>query len=178
VAVVYNPIVRVFGQLRAALAEATGVPSRAIRPWTELEWVLPLNRRRELWRAMQRQGLRLPALELPHRAGWLGCLVLTIPKVASVFLLGWCLGSLAAVVAVALLVLLSRPWVREFPAGLRTVGDLTLYITDDAEHRASGYKWTRNEIAFKVRVVLAESLNIPLDQIDMKSRLNRDLGAT
>jgi hypothetical protein len=173
---VYNPIVRVFGQLRAALAEAIGIPSRAIRPRTKLEWVLPVERRRELWLAMQRNGLRLPALELPPEAGWLGCLVLTIPKVAFVFLLGWCLGSLAAVAAVVLFVLLSRPWQTRFPACLRTVGDLTLYVTDYAEHRASGYRWTHDEIAFKVRVVIAESLGVSLDEVRTESTF-RELGA-
>ena len=172
----YNPIVRVFGQLRAAIAGAAGVPSRAIRPWTHLEWVLPVDRRRELWRAMRQSGLRLPPLELPPRAGWLGCLVLTVPKVVSVFVLGWCLGTLAAAAAVLLYWLLSRPWATEFPAGLRTVGELTLYLTDYAEHRDSGYRWTHDEIAFKVRVVVAEAMNLPLDQVRTESTF-RELGA-
>jgi hypothetical protein len=173
----YNPIVRVFGQLRAALAEATDIPSRAIRPWTRLEWVLPLERRRELWRAMRQSGLRLPALELPPRAGWVGCLAFLIPKGAAILLLDWCVGGLAAGAAAVLFVFLSRPWATEFPVCLQTIGDLTLYITDCAEHRGSGYKWTRNEIAFKVRLVLSEALNVRMDEIRLESRIRADLGA-
>jgi hypothetical protein len=173
----YNPIVRVFGQLRSALAEATGSPSRAIRPGTKLEWVLPLERRRELWRAMRRNGVRLPALELPRPVGWFVGPSLIVLSFAAAFALGHPAGCLTGIPALLLFVLLSRPWQTTFPAGLRTVGELTLYITDSVEHRASGYKWTRNEIAFKVRVVLAEALNVPLDRIELKSRLSRDLGA-
>jgi hypothetical protein len=41
---------------------------------------------------------------------------------------------------------------------------------------SSGYRWTRNEITFKVRLTLAEALNVPLDAVRPESTL-AELGA-
>jgi hypothetical protein len=53
----------------------------------------------------------------------------------------------------------------QFPPCLRTVGELVLYSTCPAEHKESGYRWTRNEIALKVRLVIAESMGLPLEAV-------------
>lgn len=173
----YNPIVREFGRLRAVLAAATGVPRREIRPGTELEALLPRGRRRELWRKLRRQGLPLPWLQLPR---WVPGLDAGAVLIITILITLW-LRHPAAVflfVPLALLVLLaSRPWATEFPFELRTVGELTLYLTDCAAHRGSGHRWTRDEIAFKVRVVLSDALNIRLSDVRLESRLRTDLRA-
>jgi hypothetical protein len=53
----------------------------------------------------------------------------------------------------------------QLPLGLTTVGELVLGMTCFAEHKASGYRWTRNEIELKVRLILADSLGLPLEDI-------------
>ena len=43
------------------------------------------------------------------------------------------------------------------------MGELVIYATRFSEHKDSGYQWTRNEIAMKVRMIVAESAGMPLD---------------
>src|SRR5262249_7512827 len=65
----------------------------------------------------------------------------------------------------------SRRRAVHLPLGLRTVGELVLYSTCFREHRGSGYRWTANEVATKVRLVLAESLGVPLDAVRPENTL-------
>jgi hypothetical protein len=58
-----------------------------------------------------------------------------------------------------------------FPLGLRTVGELVIYATPFGEHKDSGYRWTRNEIALKVRMTVAESVGLPLEAIQPETKL-------
>jgi hypothetical protein len=59
----------------------------------------------------------------------------------------------------------SRRRAVHFPLGLKTVGELVIYLTRFPEHKDSGYRWTRNEIALKVRLIVAESMGLPLDVV-------------
>src|SRR5262245_44047889 len=167
----YNPIVRTFGQFRAGLVGSLGLARHEVRPGTPLETILPARRRREVWRRLRRQGLRLPALELSpqerarHLVGVLrtaASLALSLQKWPAL-LLALPLGLLAYAV--------SRRRAVHLPLGLRTVGELVLYSTCFREHRGSGYRWTANEVATKVRLVLAESLGVPLDAVRPENTL-------
>jgi hypothetical protein len=53
---------------------------------------------------------------------------------------------------------------------------MVLYLTCFREHKASGYRWTRNEIATKVRLVIAESLGLDLEAVQPEQTL-AELGA-
>jgi len=48
---------------------------------------------------------------------------------------------------------------------VRTVGELVLYLTHFPDHRQSGYRWTKNEISLKVRLIIAMNLGLPLDEV-------------
>ena len=63
----------------------------------------------------------------------------------------------------------SRPWAVHFPNHLTTVGQMVLVMTPFREHRHSSYRWTRNEIAFKVRLIVAESFGAPFDRVRPES---------
>ena len=58
-----------------------------------------------------------------------------------------------------------------FPLGLWTVGELVIYATPFCEHRDSGYRWTRNEIALKVRMTVAESVGRLLEETQSDTKL-------
>ena len=51
------------------------------------------------------------------------------------------------------------------PLGMQNVGELVIYMTRFSEHKESGYRWTRNEIELKVRLIIAECLGIDLDAV-------------
>jgi len=167
----YNPIVRTFGQIRAALLSATGLPRAEIRPSTPLAVLLPETRRRHIWRELRQHGLRVPALELRGRDVLFGSLSV-VARTLSLML--WLRHWTTLVFAIPLWLLqywMSRPKAVIFPMELQTVGDLTLYLTSFCEHQASGYRWTRNEIRFKVRLVVAECYNTSLRIVQAETRL-------
>jgi hypothetical protein len=56
------------------------------------------------------------------------------------------------------------------------VGELVIAMTCFREHKDSGYRWARNEIELKVRLILAESLGLDLDEVLPECTL-RELGA-
>jgi hypothetical protein len=70
----------------------------------------------------------------------------------------------------------SRPQAVQFPLCLRTVGELVLAMTSLPDHAESGHRWTRDEIAFKVRLIVAEHLGLPLDVVQEESTFE-ELGA-
>jgi hypothetical protein len=173
----YNPIVRTFGRFRAGLVSSLGLTRQEVRPGTLLETLLPVRQRREVWRRLRQQGLRMPALGLSpqDRAQYaVGTL-----KAAVSFAL-WLQNWPALLVVFPLLGLLaygmSRRQAVHFPLGLKTVGEMVLYLTCFREHSGSGYRWTRNEISTKVRLLVAECLGRSLDEVRPESTL-AELGA-
>jgi hypothetical protein len=167
----YNPIVRTFCQFRAGLLSCVDVSRHEVRPGTPLETLLPVTRRREVWRQLRRQGLRLPALELSERDRGRNLLRVLRAAVSTAFYLQrWYALLLAFPLALAVY-WASRRRAVHFPLGLSTVGELVIYATCFAEHKGSGYRWTRNEIALKVRLIVAESVGLPLEAIQPERTL-------
>lgn len=163
--VYYNPIVRSFTRLRRELVRAADVPRHRIRPHAPLDELIPQCGRRAAWSRLKQNGLKVPPLELSRRTRRFTLTVVLLGTVAvALGVQAW--GGLLAIIPLALLVLVaSRPRAVEFPLGLRTAGELALYLTRFNEHRESGYRWTPNEVAAKVRMVIAESLGLPLDRV-------------
>ncbi len=167
----YSPIVRTFCQLRIGLMNALGVARHEVRPSTSLDALLPIGVRREVWAQLRHQGLRLPALEDSERdrrrEPWL---VVGGTGLLTLYLQTW----YAPFFAIPLMLVVSwagRHRAVHFPLGLRTVGELVIYATPFSEHRDSGYRWTRNEIALKVRMSVAESAGRPLEEIQPDTKL-------
>jgi hypothetical protein len=173
---IYNPFVRTFARFRAVLVRTLDVPRHAVRPWMDLETLIPVPVRREVWRCLQREGLRVPALEFAPLESRLRAAAML--KTIASFLLWpqqWPV-FLAALPLEAIEYWLSLSRAIHFPLGLKTVGDLVLYLTSFREHKGSGYRWTYNEIAFKVRLIVAEALAVPLERVRPESTLV-ELGA-
>jgi hypothetical protein len=161
----YSPIVRTFCQIRAGLLSSVEVARREIRPDTPLEAILPRMERRKAWETLRARGLRLPALILSERDQRRNLLDLVRATVSTaVSVQSW--SALLLVFPMCVVVhWASRHRAVHFPPYLRTVGDLVIYTTHFAEHKESGYRWTRNEIALKVRMIVAECAGLPLEAI-------------
>jgi hypothetical protein len=172
----YNPIMRTFGRVRAALLRSLDVARHEVRPGADLETLIPAPVRRAAWRTLRRDGLPVPALQLTPLERKVRTAV--VLKTARSFIL-WPQQWPALVVAVPLGVLeywaSCRRAVR-LPLGLKTLGELVIYLTTFREHQGSGYRWTRNEIATKVRLIVAESMGVPLDAVQPETTLE-ELGA-
>ena len=88
------------------------------------------------------------------------------------------LWGLATVVPLGLLAwTMTRPWAVEIRYGPVTVRDAVLYLTPYREGLCAGYKWSHDEIAIKVRLIIAESLGLSLKEVTPEARLVGDLGA-
>jgi hypothetical protein len=167
----YSPIVRSFCQLRSVLTNNVGVARREVRPAAPLDVILPIGARRRAWKQLQRQGLKLPGLEFSKSDHWRNVLiVLKATGSSAVHLQSW----YALFFALPLMFIVS--WARrhravQFPLGLSTVGELVIFTTRFNEHKDSGYRWTRNEISMKVRMIVAESVGVPLEEIQPDTKL-------
>jgi hypothetical protein len=167
----YSPIVRTFCQFRSGLTNILGVARHDVRPATRLDGLLPIEARRQAWKQLQRQGLRLPDLEFSkrdHRHNF--WIVLKATGSSAVHLQSW----YALLFALPLMFIVSwacRHRAVQFPIGLSTVGELVIYATRFSEHKNSGYRWTRNEISMKVRMIVAESVGMPLEAIQPETKL-------
>jgi hypothetical protein len=106
--------------------------------------------------------------ERDHRRNLLHVLRATISS--AIYLQKWYAMLLAFPLALAVS-WASRRRAVHFPLGLRTVGEAVIYATCFAEHNGSGYRWTRNEIALKVRMIVAESTGLPLEAVQPETRL-------
>jgi hypothetical protein len=167
----YNPFTRTFGTVRRLLVEEFGVDRRQVRPTSKLADLVPSQRRPELWRALRRQGLQAPPLVPPAGSGWL---LLLGAAGASAQLALWLQTPWALAAALPLLWLgewiLQREAV-DLPAWLTTIEELVMATTSRRDHPTSGYTYTPREIEFKVRLIFAESLGLPLERVRRDSRI-------
>jgi hypothetical protein len=172
----YNPIVRTFCRFRAGLVDALGLDRHEVRPGAALADLIPVRRRRDVWRRLRREGLRVPGLELSPQArarATLGVLKTVVSLALSLQQWSALLSGLPLGLAAYWL---TRRQAVHFPLGITTVGEMVIHLTSFREHKASGYRWTRGEIETKVRLVVAESLGLPLDAVRPESTL-AELGA-
>lgn len=161
----YNPIMRTFCQFRASVLSYLDIDRHGIRPGTSLEAILPLPIRRAVWAELRRQGLRVPPLEFSpkdmRRMAW-AVLKWTVSAVVHLRSLS---GLLVAVPLAFAVIRANRRRAVQLPLGIKNVGELVIYMTHFAAHKDSGYRWTRNEIELKVRLIIAESLGVDVDLI-------------
>jgi hypothetical protein len=164
----YNPIVRTFCRLRAVLVDTLGVDRRQVCPATPLDALIPAERRGEVFARLREEGFRAPHVEVTVQEWPLCWLAAFIPLAVIVpMTLGSWLGCAVALpLAIGLGVLactVRRSRVVRPPLLPRTVGEMVIYLTHFAEHE--GYRFSRNEIALKVRFVVAGWLGVSVDQV-------------
>jgi hypothetical protein len=167
----YNPIVRTFCQIRAAILESGQAARHEIRPDSTLEELLPIECRKTVWQNLRRQGLSPPELELSDKIArrnlWM---VLRATVSTALMLQRWSAFWLAIPIWVVTHLASYRHRVA-LPLGIRTIGELAICLTRFRDHKASGYRWTHSEIALKVRIIFAEQLGCDLDEVQLDSRI-------
>jgi hypothetical protein len=178
VALAYNPIVRNFCRLRAELVSALGVDRRRVRPATPLGDLIPPDRLREVLGRLRATGL--PAPQLEHSITEYPLCVLAVAGavlLVAALLFRPLLAVFAAPLAVGLVLLalrVTRRRVVVVPLGPRTVGELVVYLTHFGDH--PGYRFTRAEVSLKVRLIVAESLGLPLEQVREDTTFTEPIG--
>lgn len=174
-----------FYRLRRALMETSGLQRSEIRPGTLLADLTGKDRRRALWTAVHYStGFKLPEL---HRPTWLVSGITATGLVAFVGVFALLPGSAknlfvpgaAGLAAATVLVLATELLRREFPKGLRTVGDLVNEIVRlntasllDALNR----KWDPQLVWDTLVDTICEQLPVDKSQIVRTARFVKDLG--
>lgn len=172
----YNPIVRTFCRVREVLVNVLGVDRRQVRPATPLAALVPPERLGEVLARLRAAGLRAQELERPvvdFPLCFLAVVVGAVTIVLPVALGSWLFALIAVPTGFLtcwLAFLGRRTRVVPVPLGPRTVGEMTIALTRFSDH--PGHRFTRNEISFKVRLILAYGLGIPLDRVREDSKFS------
>ena len=165
-----SPILDTFDVISDTLSRAS-VDPRSIEAGSSLDTLLPKKWRRAVWRELQGQGLDTRELGLPWAfTGWLCFITLAATGALAFFLNSW-FGLLALYPIGMICYRLSRPWAVCLPVQLRTVGELAVYVTRFRSYKDSGYRWSADEIALKVRMLFAEHVGIPLERVQRENRM-------
>ena len=176
-AVAYYPPSPTYHGLRSVLMEELGLACHEVHPSTSLAELIPMEKRRAVWRRLNQEGLALPPLCITPSVFWqgIGHVVHAVLAAAAWLQNLW---GLATVVPLGLLAwTMTRPWAVEIRYGPVTVRDAVLYLTPYREGLRAGYKWSQEEITIKVRLIIAESLGLSLKEVTPEARLVGDLGA-
>jgi len=191
---------RTFYRVRKAMTELLDVPSRSIRPATELQSLLPKSIRREMWmRIAEKTALNLPALEYPS---WFQRLALGLGIAAAIvacfaanrwahsyeswaFFQGFYIVLLIAVGCATLAVTWKSLHVAASSLGIvlpaKTTGELARsvlarnypHIREGAQRAA---QTNRNEIWQVLRQIVVEQLQVREEDVVPDARFLEDLG--
>jgi acyl carrier protein len=162
---------RKFHKLRKILVQQFGVARRAVKPQADMRILLAGRDARDIWPQLQAAAgaSHWPGLDLPRPA------MISEWTVAAVvgWLVGACLGAVAAMTAflLALLALrsLDKPMRNQIPR--RALSGI-VHCTDPGD----GCRWSRCEIAATIRSLVIEQLGIRPDRYREDAEFVRDLG--
>jgi hypothetical protein len=161
---------RAFNLLRKFMVQGLGFPRKEITPTAKLSKIFPKHRRKDFLREFRVQlGTgSVPGLVAP---GWFqvlticfalaGGLAAAVPASlhlgAAVATIAFMLGAFVSTVTA---IFLSRSFATEFPNGLSTLGDLSLWVRNHKPDLAdkSQKAWTREQAAARVREIVIETL--------------------
>jgi hypothetical protein len=146
--------------LRGHLQELLSLSRTNIKPTDRLEDLIPLRDRRQVWQDLQAAGFNLPGLGLSKRV----LLVALALVVGPVLLLALALRTASVVLSMIELGVLSyrltRPLAVHPPVYCETVPEAALYSTP---FKMTDYKaglWPPEEIAAKVRLIIAQAAGV------------------
>jgi acyl carrier protein len=177
---------RAFNLLRKSLLRQGGWKRSEIKPDTKLPALLPKQQRRAV---IEKVVSELSIKKPPEwvRPGWLNAMLLggsvLAGLVAAIFTIHvtysigiWIFIGVAILTAVIGLKL-TKPLCKEFPSNLQTIGDLARWVmthkSDIAQATIPG--WTRDQVAARVREIVAEQLGIKPD-FSEDANFVKDLG--
>jgi hypothetical protein len=126
--------------------------------------LIPVEQRQQVWREFRREGLGIPSLVLTPFDFALS----TFTVLKTTLSLAWAvqhpIGLLSFIPLLMLASRLTRHRAVVVPEdGPITIGEWVIYLTHFAEH--PDYRFSRNEISLKVRMVVAAALALSLDDV-------------
>jgi hypothetical protein len=157
-------------EIRFALSEILDIPEEEILPSSRFDAIIERPIRRQVWEVLRAWNLPLPPLGLTSGAFLGVAFVVLAPLALLAFLVHWSvLLSLAEISMLARWV--TRPWAVHPPDDCQTIREAAISITP---FRLDDYRaglWPREEIAAKVRMLVARTACVPLSSVKDDSRL-------
>ena len=161
---------RTLCRLQAKLSETIALSPADIAPTKQLETLILPKERSRVWRELADAGLRLPSLKLSPPVFW----TLTVFVLTPLLLLAFVLKTWAIFFSLPELSLLLHKLTRRFaihPPKHLTVYEAALSLTPFRHEDYKAGLWPAEDIADKVRLVIAVSTGAPFDSLCGKTRI-------
>jgi acyl carrier protein len=158
-----------FYKLRRELLKILALSPRKIRPSSQIKALIPRRQRRATLRQLSRAGINPPPLGLSSTAQFIVLGSTTIPFVLWTVWLGSRWPLLGVVPSLIVAYGLTRPLAvhaREF----NTVGGMAQYLASKVLESNADIALSRSQIAAKVRAVVAEQLQVCVEDLDDETR--------
>lgn len=136
-----------------------------------LDVIIPSRQRRRVWQQLRADGWELPELRLPAWVVLLSALVVSL-IVALLVLSSRIWSALATLVDLSWgAKKLTRPWAVHPPIACETVREAVLRLTPFRREDYLAGLWPREDMAAKVRLIIAEVAEVPFAEIRGDTRL-------
>lgn len=161
-----------YSQLREELVEVIGLTGSDVQQSDRFQAIVPPRDRRQVWRKLRDDGFELPGLVLSSRV----LLFVTICVLAPVLVLYVVVKNWTAFFSLGELGFLARrltrPWAIHPPVGCETVREAVLHLTPFSQEDYEAGLWPREDIADKVRLIVARATGTPFDSVTEETRLD------
>ncbi len=170
---------RAFYQLRRGLLSILPLSRSQVRPDSSLEVLIPARDRRVVWSRLSEAGIQLPPLHLSWPVLWWSMIAVVVLAIALgyTFLEYWLALLLIPPLLVGLAYRATRPLALHADP-YDTVAAAVLCLTRvQVEAEVPSNLLSANEIADTLRLMIADHLRVPIDEVTDDARLVEDLGA-
>lgn len=159
---------RTLRRLRRRLAELTSTPESEINAGTRLDALIARSDRRRVWSGLIKEGFELPDLERPPAVVW--CAFFLLALLFATSLKAW--QAILSGVELALFTRrVTRPLAVHPPLGCETLREAAIRATPFSQPDYHAGLWPHEDIADKVRLIIAEACNIPVSSIQDDTNL-------
>ena len=160
-----------FARFQRELLELVPVAPERVRPDARFEEIIPRNVRRKVWHQLGRRGFQLPALGLSTRLRWISFFLVLARSAALAWLFQHAVFALAALPFALVTRWLIRPLAVYPPPAYQTVWDAIIRVTPFRRVDYEAGLWRREDIATKVRAIIADLIGLSLDKVREDSRI-------
>jgi hypothetical protein len=152
------------------------LPEHGVRMTDRIEALIPPEQRRQVWQELQQAGFELPELRLSPRVFMIAAALVLAPVLLLVLSLRkWsmilCLFELSVIAH-----RLTRPLAIYPPLGYETIQQLVVHLSRFTMEDYKAGLWTQEEIAARVRQILADTAGVSVERITRDTRLEELFG--
>jgi len=163
--------------LARKLRELIPLSAQEIHRTDRIKSLIPAKDRRRVWRELRKAGFDFPSLRLSFSRFLISAIFVLIPVGLLALRFGeWCMPVSLAVLGI-FGYWLTRPFAIEIPTGCETTYQAAYYVTRCTPETYQSGLWSPQEVAIKVRQVLAEASCVDFEDIKGDMTME-DLGLT